>query len=269
LGKTLFCVTSSIINTFVLKHIIHFFMIAMKRNILIITLFFMACLPSLAQTNSNPDFRIGGFVNYSRNYHDANMLVDCCPVNESGKGYGIPFGLLVEYQAESFLSFQLKIFRNDLSGDLTRFENVILTIEGQPIDGLIENHNESDIKTISFSPGFLVNLTPGLVIGAGATLNFITNSSYEQYEKIIDPAWGVFPGTGTRVKNHSTGEITNTNSLVITLDVNLRYSIPMNSRRTIFLAPELSYKHGVTDVVDGVEWKVNQISAGLNILFRI
>lgn len=69
--------------------------------------------------------------------------------------------------------------------------------------------------------------------------------------------------TGKRTRNESVGDIPELNSLRLFLSTGIGYELPLNSDNTIRLMPEVNYNFALSNVVNEVDWKINELKGGI------
>lgn len=243
------------------------------KSLLIMLICFCIFQTSEAQTVNKEPFRYGIYGNYNLNYHVLDFrslpgVPNCCPQFESGDGSGFTIGGLFDMPLTDMFSLQLRANYMTSDGILTAIESDMLSVDFIPTMGEYEHRIDAGISSIGFEPLFDMNLFGGFSVDVGFRIAYITQCTYDQQEKIVNPAdRGVFPETGTSIRNAYSGDIQNVSNINAAIVAGVRYELPMNSDKTLILSPEIFYTYGLTDIIQDRSWTVNTIRAGVAIIY--
>ncbi|MBI2793633.1 MAG: hypothetical protein HYX66_03155 [Ignavibacteria bacterium] len=103
----------------------------------------------------------------------------------------------------------------------------------------------------------------------GGSAGAMTQASYSQKENLIVPGVGTFEN-GLRVRNQTTNaEMQQLSSTVVGVVGGVGFDIPMTVNHSVMLTPEVLYTIGLTDIVEGVAWKADQLRVGVGIGFAL
>jgi hypothetical protein len=105
-----------------------------------------------------------------------------------------------------------------------------------------------------------------LMITLGPRIGYLASGSYTQSEQIISPAGAEF-SDGTTVRNEHSGTMTEINGLQFGLNLGVAWEIPATPN--LALRPTLGATLGFTSPVTGVNWKGNELRAGISILYML
>jgi outer membrane protein OmpA-like peptidoglycan-associated protein len=233
-------------------------------------------LISLVQAHAQDTLRtrygiVGG---YMLNKHTADFralpgVPNCCPRFESGSGDGFLAGALVEFPLSSYLLLSLRGSYVVHNARLAEREPVTVIVNGASRDGAFEHTVDATISSIGLEPSLGVRLFDDLFLNVGVRGGTYIAQRYTQEERIVDPSdAGTYLDengneTHSRVRNASAGDLPHTESLLLQGVAGISYELALNSRRTLLLAPEVSYALSFTDVVKDLNWKANGLRAGL------
>jgi outer membrane protein OmpA-like peptidoglycan-associated protein len=218
--------------------------------------------------------RYGIFGGYAANMHTADFralpgVPNCCPIFESGSG-SAPFGgFLYETPLARWLLLSLRAGYVVHDATLSEREPVTVIVDGTARDGAFEHTVDASIASLGLEPSLGIRLFGGAYLNVGLRGAAYLTQRYSQEERIVDPVdVGTYlnpDGTDSRsrVRNASEGELPEKGSLLMQGIAGLSYELPLNSRGTLLLVPEVSYALSFTDVVRGIDWKANGLRAGI------
>lgn len=228
-----------------------------------------------AQESTAPRFGASGLV--ALNDHDADFLripgtASCCLGFTGGSGTGFGGGVLAELPLGDLFMIggRLSLLTHPFS--MRTPETTFVIVDGVGQEGTFEHRLDGSSMTLGLEPTFIVRPFGDLLIALGARVALPLSSDYEQSEVIIQPeSSGTFVnGDGTdsqsRTRNRFDGPLPDA-AMQISPLLSLSYELPMNAQGTMILAPEIGYQMGVTDVVDGIDWKTSVIRAGVAVKF--
>ncbi|TAL68543.1 MAG: hypothetical protein EPN82_09700 [Bacteroidetes bacterium] len=239
----------------------------MRKWFFVIVCFAISTTISIA--NDSLFTRYGLFVDYNFNRHYPNFIAlpgcpSCNPGYLDGSGTGISFGGIFEYPINNNLLTYGRLELLNLNGLLTRNEETKVLIDTSLVNGEFTHTLDTKLSVISFEPGINYNIIKNLFLSAGINAGFFITNTYRQSEQITQPSdRGVFQDTKTRTRNDTSGTIQQISSVNLSLLFGLSYEFPLNSDETIFFAPEISYRYGLTNIVSTLDWKVNSFNLGI------
>lgn len=103
-----------------------------------------------------------------------------------------------------------------------------------------------------------------LSVGLGLRLGWIIKPNYEQAENLLNKER--FFKNGTNKRDVYSGDLPNTNNLFSSINLVFRYKI--KSYNDFDIIPNLSLNYGLTNIVQGLNWKVNNIQAGVTLAYN-
>jgi len=122
---------------------------------------------------------------------------------------------------------------------------------------------EADILSVNIEPAVQYEIVQQLYAHVGISAGLLMTTQYSQIEVITVPESGTFPN-GERSRNEVTDEpIPGASSVVAGLVAGISYDLPLNRDQSVFISPELYYNYGLTNLVDGLDWSVNQVRFGV------
>jgi outer membrane protein OmpA-like peptidoglycan-associated protein len=218
---------------------------------------------------------------FSLNIHDANFMKipdcpSCSPGYRNGNGTGANLGLVYDAHLQRDLLLGTKVLYRGIGGELSVIEPVQLLVSGVPTLGEFKHTINSSISIFGIESTLRYSIVDNLFLSFGVNISYLLNKDYQQYERIISPVnVGTFldangQNTFSRERNVFSGELQNANTINLSPLLSLSYKLPLNSGSTLFLEPELSYYHGITNIViDPLVqlWTVNSISLGLSVKY--
>jgi len=207
----------------------------------------------------------GLFFDYGLNYHTADFrafpgVPSCCPSYSDGSGTGFFAGGIVVLPLVGDLSLSLRPGVAGYNGKMTRTES---TVVSGGATGVFEHTVDASLMSLNLEPLLSYRLFGGFAVHVGGTVGYLFTTQYSQKEMIVDPPNGTFPG-GSRSRNEVDDEaIPQASHLMAGVVGGVSYDLAMNSSKTVFISPELYYNLNFTNMVEGLEWKVNQLRIGI------
>ena len=213
------------------------------------------------------------FFNITRNYAkpDFNQLPgvpSCCPHYSAGEGNGFGLGLELSYPLPFNLSTGIGLGYYILDNKLTAPEYKIVRIDNAPFNAKIEHIIDAKISDIGFTPFISFNPFGGLNLRAGAHLGILMQSTFHQWEELVEPAdRGVFEDTGTRLRNDTSGTIPNAQAVYAGLTIGVSYDLNMNKAASFIISPSLIYMYGMNIISKNLNWKIDAMLFGLQMKY--
>lgn len=235
--------------------------------------FIVFSLQLSAQENSNNKYGLYG--NYGLNMHTADFralpgVPNCCPKFEDGDGLGLSMGALFEMDFTSDFFLAARLGYTDLSGELSSIENTTIILNNTPQNGEFTHTVTANIQAITAKLLAGFRIMPNLSIYAGLGAGNMISATYDQVEQITNPSdRGTFIDgdtgfdTGKRTRNESVGDIPELSSLRLFLSTGIGYELPLNRDNTIRLMPEVNFNFALSNVVNDVDWKINELKGGI------
>ena len=203
---------------------------------------------------------------FVRRGHEVHLF---CPQFAEGSGTGIGAAALVEVPLSSMVFIGARLGYMDHSADLEATETTNLIVGGKSTPGTFTHTLNATIGSLGLEPRFGVRLFDALPISAGVRFGMPMSKSYEQREVASVGTFLDSLGRDSKsaIRNQSSGDIPETESLLMHAVFSIGYELPMNAAATTLLVPEVSYVLALNDVVKGLSWKSNAITAGISIKF--
>ncbi|MBL7998627.1 MAG: OmpA family protein [Candidatus Kapabacteria bacterium] len=200
---------------------------------------------------------------YSLNLHNADFrafpnVPSCCPRYENGSGNGIGFGVLYQMPLVTDLRLALRASYSGLSGNLEREESGVLS---GGVTGNFMHQVQSSLADIGIEPIIQYRLVNNVWAGAGMRLGYLMTRRFSQKEQIQTP--GFLFTNGRTIRNEvNSAPIPLASTLLGSAVAQVGYDLRLNTQGTLVLAPELSYVLPLTNLVQGLDWKVSQVRFG-------
>lgn len=174
-------------------------------------------------------------------------------------GIGGIFSLIIKdnfFLSSSLMYSKSELFFEDL-------ENVVVIIQGNPVEAIIQHKLETDINNIEFSVGLGYNFFEAINLTIGLGLNIPIKTYLEQSQKIISPdnLDFIYP-----IGNYY-GEINNINRLIFLPKAAISLDDNVLSIGKIGFSPVFSFKLAANSILSSNIWKFSSFSAGLNVVY--
>ncbi|MBM2816343.1 MAG: hypothetical protein HW421_3105 [Ignavibacteria bacterium] len=215
----------------------------------------------------------GIFAHYQRGFLFADFkelpgYPSCCPQYSGGSGNGFDIGFLYEspFDQTYFLSTRLDF--NYTSSELTSSEPTLVGYNGREYKGSFDHIISSYFVGIEAQAYYGARFNDRFLLFGGLGFNYFLKGTFDQAEKLSEPAnFGTFEN-GKRTRNEITGEpIPDLLGFDIHLGIGASYEFPMNKKRTVRLAPELFFNYSLTPYVKNISWSGAWIKAGVALKF--
>lgn len=209
------------------------------------------------------------------NFHTANFkgvdfpnIPSCCPRFETGLGVNYWIGPMLSFPLNESFSLKVQGGYENISATLTKREKEYFSAQGiEGVWGEFEHSVKATLNSISGDIFLTYRFTPQIHFYLGPTFSFLIKNEFEQKEEIVSPSYGVFAIEGTRVRNHTIGEIPNVNKLLFGVTLGASYFLSMNSSNTLFLVPNILIRGRFNEIAQNHEWRAYSFSGGISILY--
>lgn len=249
--------------------------IYLKIILLILNFALLSSQDSLLAPKYNEFYGVYG--SYNINYHLANFqklpnIPSCCPNYEFGTGNGFSLGLLYERKLADQIYGTLRFGYSSLNGTMESNEPTLLAVNGNLVNGEFKHILESNLSAMSLHLGGYYKVTDNLLASLDFNTSILSNKQYSQREVVSKPDGFVTfldsnqVDTKSRVRNSFSGEILNT-SMLFALNLGVSYQLPMNQEKTLFIQPEVFYNYNYNNVVQNLDWSINNLRIGLAIKY--
>lgn len=236
----------------------------MRKTLLYLVCFFCLLFVSI-EAQSQQRNAYGVFGDYNVNMFTADFrsfpgVPSCCPLYQDGSGGGFTAGLLFELPLLDQFRLGLRGGYSSRNGTMKRTEN---TIVAGNLPGVFEHQVDASIADLGIEPLVQYNPLASLWLNFGGRVAFVSTKNFSQKETIVSPTSGVFP-SGSSVRNQVVDQtIPEGSSLFASIIAGISYDLPLNSNKTLLLAPEILYSLGITPVVSSLKWNTNSLRLGI------
>ncbi len=216
-----------------------------------------------SQAQTRPAY--GVFGNYNLNSFNADFrsfpgVPSCCPLYQDGTGTGVSVGGLFEIPLSDAFRLALRAGYSSRSGSMSRTENT--TVAGN-LPGVFEHQVDASIADLGVEPLAQYNPFASLWLNLGGRVAFVSTKQFSQKETVVSPTNGIFSSGSSRRNVVTDQAIPDGSSLFAALIGGVSYDLPINSKKTLILAPEALYSFGLTPVVSGLSWNSNSLRLGI------
>ncbi|MCO5251619.1 MAG: hypothetical protein M9949_09390 [Candidatus Kapabacteria bacterium] len=220
-------------------------------------------LPSYGQTDMQINkSNLGFFLSGGVGLHDTETKAlfgppSCCNDELDGSGMYLGFGAEYIYNYSDKLSFTFSTGIERHKVDFISPEKMILNIDGEPIEGSFNHNTELEIFFIHPQMGLMYEFYYDFLLSLKLGSIFHLSNSVSQYEELQEPDdRGVFPDSGTRVRNKKEGEIDNFSSLLPSVEIALHKRMPLSLNSTSFLQLTGSVNYIPLEIVKNSGWTI-------------
>lgn len=210
---------------------------------------------------------------YTADFQSLPGVPSCCPRFQTGEGNGVAFGGTFELPYDESIGFSAAVGFSPVKGTLTRDENTTVIIDGGARLGIFRHSITISSTIISLQPAVQLSPFDNFWLRGGLSVGLALNTTYSQEERIIQPSsTGTFADsagndTHTRIRNQFTGEINGAKNVIIAPFIGVFYDLPLNTKNTFFLTPQIQYEFPTNNLISGIELSVSAIRAGLGIKY--
>lgn len=234
-------------------------------------LFVIVNAHSQDEMNYNPKY--GVYIHYNLNSHKADFvrlpgIPNCCPNFETGDGTGMTIGALAEFPLSELFTLGLRAGYTTLDGLLLWKEGTTVITNGIAEAGEFEHHLEAYIGNLGFEALLGINLIKNLTLHIGMRAGFNLSKTFEQSEQISKPATGATfldslgNDTHSRIRNQFSGDIPDAVGFQLFGIGGISYDLPLNTKGTLIVSPEIFYSYNFTNVVKDSTWSINTLRFG-------
>lgn len=248
------------------------------RNVAVAITAWVTCVTMASSTTDTVGrlFLTGGILG-SANIHRANFTELPSVPNRGSlftSGFGTGGVLLagVEYQpAQSSIRLGAALSYHLMSATLRSTEFVGNIIRGnEVVQGKVEHQLVSQYAPVSVEP-YVALPIPGvdnMLLRVGGAIGIPLTRSYTQRQLLLTPEdRGYTFASGGRTYNESEGDLPRAAALYMAAIVGLRYDVAVH--RLLRVSPEISYTHGLTNIVDNLDWNISSIRFGVGFTYYV
>lgn len=212
--------------------------------------------------------RFGIFGNYNYYFHSANFhqlpeVVNCCPIFTEGKAGGFSAGLLYEYIYSNSISAIVRLKYSQINGQISDDERKSALVDNTPTNALIEHFLDTKISIAGIESFVKIKIIDELAFLGGFDFNFIVNSNFNQYEKLLQPATGFFEN-GKRTRYEESGKISGISILNSSLTGGICYDIFFDEKNSYVISPEITFAYNFTPIVPNLVWNIHSAKTGIS-----
>lgn len=247
----------------------------LRRLLLVLCLFFVPLLASAQWWKvTRPEdvwlFQIGMSADLNMVMHNGDFILPqaptCCVGYTSATSFGPAISAFIRQEVT-------KTFRLTLRGTFASYNGTFETDENIFVSGATEGVTRHSLEAnMSWLGGeFLVDIRvfDPLRLMLGASAGIMSQPTFTQQESLIVPGTGTFEN-GRRVRNETiNAELTGLSSPQLGAVVGLGYDIPLTENHSVVLTPEILYTIGLSDIVEGQDWKANMLRVGASIALSL
>lgn len=213
-------------------------------------------------------FSVGVSAYGAMTMHNGNFLLPnaptCCTEYTTATGFGPAGSIFVRQEFTKVFRLSLRGSFIPMSGAFTTDENLLLS--GQ-VAGVSEHSLDVSMNWLGAELMADVRIAGPLRFLVGYGMGTMLSPTYSQKETLVEPSNGTFEN-GQRVRNATTDQtLTGLPQWHGGVVGGLSYDIPLTRNNSVVLTPELTYRLGLSNIVEGFDWKANTIRLGASIAF--
>lgn len=193
----------------------------------------------------------------------------CCPGFGTGSGIGYTPGLFFSFPISDEIDLLFRASYKDLSGKLSKTESIPVYNPSteSSTNGEFEHSIDSKVSSAGLGIYGSYKLSDEFRINAGLQGGYLLQKTYKQKEQIVNPSFGTFVGSSSRIRNSHEGDLPNVSSIELSISLGISYDLPLNASNTLILVPEVYYHHGLTNLESGESWSVSSLVGGLGLKY--
>lgn len=230
-------------------------------------------LMTITQPGENIIKNIGLFGSWNSITHISKFLQlpgidNCCPEFGNGSGSGFSFGIMTDFGLFDKARIAVRPYFETGNGTHTDLEGGIkIGINGIDYDGVIEHSVNTEYSSAGLQAAFEYNVWESLYLRGGFEASYYFTSTFDQKETLIKPSqFGTFEG-GSRIRNRKSGDLPDGSSYSIGLLFGAAWELPLNTKNSLLLVPEINYSFGLTPYITDYNWSLNKLKLGANIKY--
>ena len=227
---------------------------------------------STIDTTLQPEMWRGGFTagllfnRFNAAFQALPTVPSCCPEYRNGGGVRFAFGGLAEIPLSKQFSIGGKLLYANIGGT-TKAEETETVFDGSTAVTATFGHTiESNLHVLAIEPTALYQPIKGLRLFAGPQFRIGIRSLFRQEEQLLAPD-GIRFENDQRTRMNFDGSISEATPLAFALTGGIRYELPWRGLKDVLLAPEIAGWYSLSNVVDGIDWKVHGIRLGITLMF--
>ncbi len=245
----------------------------MQRTGFLVALVFSFPTLLFAQSSSfHEAFQVGVLGDYTSNMYPADFtkLVGstcCCQATfRAGTGEGFRAGAFVRIPVTNAFSVDAAVTYTLQNGRFTGdVPAVFRLIDTTTVAGLFRQTLAASIRTISFEPQMNYHFADAFRLSFGMQIFYVLKDTCLQKERIIEPAEGYVFSSGGRERTVYSGVIPQMRKYLASVSIGLGYDFTLGFIVPLIISPEISYSFGLMNIIQGIDWKINALRAGIRV----
>ncbi len=194
----------------------------------------------------------------------------CCTEDLRGSGSYYSYGFALNYVISNLFDIQVSAQLKHFGVDLKASEKTLINFDGTPENAVI-NH-VADISLVLISSKIALNmlLVNDFYASMGIGSLFDIKSRIEQYELLVEPFdRGTFPDTGTRRRNHYSGDLDNFSGFVPYFEIGIGKQLPLDNDKQVYLDLSANIGYSFLELIEDSNWRIMNLNLKVVIYFRL
>jgi outer membrane protein OmpA-like peptidoglycan-associated protein len=203
---------------------------------------------------------------FALNSHSADFrtfpgVPSCCPRYDDGSGPGMLFGIFYRMPIARGFGLSLRASYSSLNGTLDRTEQELLS---GGVQGSFLHQVQARIADIGIEPVLQYNVLDRLWLNAGFRVGYVAGKTFSQKEQLQTP--GFLFSNGRTIRNEVNDQpIPQASGILAGIVSGIGYNLPLDAQSNLVLSPELSYLLPLSNIVQGIDWKISQLRFGASL----
>lgn len=190
----------------------------------------------------------------------------CCSAYSTALGLGPSLSAFIRQEIAKSFRIQARVSYAMYDATFTSNEDLLLA----------GNVNGRSLHTLETRSGWLggellgdVRIGKQLRVMAGMSFGVLTQAVFSQREELVVPSTGTFEN-GLRVRGESANkERTSAPSSILGIVGGVGYDVPLTENHSVVLTPEALVTIGLTNLVEGQNWKATMVRIGASLAFSL
>ncbi|ROL59660.1 OmpA family protein, partial [Bacteroidetes/Chlorobi group bacterium ChocPot_Mid] len=133
--------------------------------------------------------------------------------------------------------------------------------------GTIEHKIETNINTIALQPLLKIGLFDNSFLHLGLSVRFLTSTSFEQRETLIEPKDLTFEN-GSKIRMNYGGKIPKVTSSLAGAVGGINYEFPISKHKDWFISPEVFLEYNFNNIIPDEKWTALTYRMALAVNYR-
>lgn len=176
-------------------------------------------------------------------------------------GSGLSASLRVGYQISPIVRIGLGTEYSSLQQLFTKTTPTVISVNGRPQKAEIIDSVSTSMQDFSIMPYIQVPLYKNVTLSIGGVFHTYLGARFVQTQDILDSVGGRLS-----VQIYREQDIGDRQAFVSTF-ISLDTKLPLNTNKSLYLEPTLTYSTDIGSRISGIEWKTNSIAAGLGLVY--